>query len=62
MLIGLRRVSSARVMFCVRRSVAMMSAAFSSAGKRLSGSGSWVSLHSVVLRRMVCHMWRGASR
>ena len=62
MLIGLRWVSSARVMFCVRRSVAMMSAAFSSAGKRLSGSGSWASLYSVAKSRMACQLWRGVSR
>ena len=62
MLMGLRWVSSARVIFCVRRSAAMMSAAFSSAGKRLSASGNWASLHSVAKRRMVCHVWRGVSR
>ena len=62
MLIGLRWVSSARAIFCVRRSAAMMSAAFSSAGKRLSGSGSWASLYSVAKSRMACQLWRGVSR
>lgn len=62
MLIGPRRVSFARVIFCVRRSVAMMSAAFSSAGKRLSGSENWASLHSVAKRRMACQLWHGVSR
>ena len=54
--IGQRWVSFARVIFCVHRSVAMKSAAFSSAGKRLSASGNWASLHSVAKRRMACQL------